>query len=130
MNSRDPKLTALLFNQCVNDHDVEGLAQLMTDDHTFIDREGNTHRSREFMVQSWKRFFLMFPDYRNNFTRVVARENHVLILGFAYWSADKPYDPAIWMVTVDGDLVSKWRIYEDTDENRRMFGLDEGGTRQ
>jgi len=40
MNSRDPKLIVLLFNECINNQDVEELTSLMTEDHTFIDRKG------------------------------------------------------------------------------------------
>jgi hypothetical protein len=43
MNTKDPKLIALQFNDCINNQDLEGLSLLMTDDHAFIDREGNVH---------------------------------------------------------------------------------------
>jgi ketosteroid isomerase-like protein len=34
-------LTALRFNERINQQDLEGLAELMTDDHAFIDSRGN-----------------------------------------------------------------------------------------
>lgn len=40
MNTKDPKLIALQFNECINKQDIKGLSSLMTDDHTFIDRAG------------------------------------------------------------------------------------------
>lgn len=36
MNMRDPKLTALLFNECINAQDIEGLVALVTDNHSLI----------------------------------------------------------------------------------------------
>ena len=35
------KDTVLAFIDRINAHDVEGLAELMSDDHTFIDAHGN-----------------------------------------------------------------------------------------
>jgi hypothetical protein len=123
MNTKDPRVIALRFNDCINDQDLSGLTLLMTDDHTFIDREGGGFQSKQTMVQGWKEFFKMFPNYRNTFNRVESMDNLVTILGYAYWSENKPFDPAIWTATIVDDLVQVWRIYPDTEENRRQFNL-------
>jgi len=39
MNTRDPKLISLLFNEAIKNQDIDTLSDLMTEDHTFIDRE-------------------------------------------------------------------------------------------
>ena len=44
MNKRDPKLTALQFNEYINNQDIEGLSSLMAENHIFIDRHGNVDR--------------------------------------------------------------------------------------
>jgi hypothetical protein len=67
MNKRDPKLTTLLFNECIDNHDIEDLAALMTDDHSpvcigHVDTE-DKNASRE----AWSLFFSMFPGCRNHF---------------------------------------------------------------
>ena len=123
MNSKDPKLVALQFNECINNQDLNGLALLMTDDHAFIDREGNVGQPKQVMVQGWKRFFEMFPKYRNAFHRVQSKDNLVAILGFAFWTEEKPKDPVIWTATIMNDLVREWRLYADTEANRRQFDL-------
>ena len=123
MNSKDPKLVALQFNQCINNQDLNGLTLLMSDDHAFIDREGKISQPKQFMVQAWKQFFEMVPKYRNTFNRVQSKDNHVAILGFAYWSEKQPYDPIIWTATIVNDLVQEWRTYSDTEANRRQFDL-------
>ncbi len=123
MNIHDPKLIALLFNECINTRDLEGLARLMTDDHAFVDREGKVHQPKQVMVDGWKDFFGMFPEYRNTFDRVDSRDNLVVILGHAYWSKEKPYDPAIWTATIFNGLVREWRVYADTPQNRMRFNL-------
>jgi len=123
MNSRDPKLVALLFNECINNQDLDGLGLLMTDDHTFIDREGKVGRPKETMIQGWNRFFQMFPKYRNTFNRIQSKDNRVAILGFAYWSEEQPYDPVLWTGTIVNDLIQEWRVYADTEANRGQFDL-------
>ena len=123
MNKRDPKLVALEFNECINTRDLKGLERLMTDDHTFIDRDGKACQSRAVMIANWKRLFERFPAYKNTFKRVESTDNLVVMLGHAYWSEEQAYDPAIWTAVIIDDLVHEWHVYNDTGENRRRFIL-------
>jgi ketosteroid isomerase-like protein len=77
MNLRDPKLTALQFNEYINSQDVEGLSSLMTESHTFVDRKGEVDKGKESMTKGWIAFFEAFPDYRNTFTRVESQDDLV-----------------------------------------------------
>ena len=123
MNKKDPKLTVLEFNKCINTQDIKGLTSLMTEDHTFIDRANQVDKGKESMTKGWMDFFASFPDYRNTFTRVESRDDLVILLGYAYWNEENTYDPAIWTAKIENDLVAEWRIYEDTEENRKKFNL-------
>ena len=123
MNTKDPKLVALQFNECISNRDVDGLSRLMTEDHTFIDRDNNAYQPKQAMVEAWKQFFKMSPYYKNTFNRIESKENLVVILGYAYWSQKQPHDPAIWTATIVDDLVAEWRIYADNEENRKRFNL-------
>jgi predicted SnoaL-like aldol condensation-catalyzing enzyme len=123
INARDPKLTALLFNESINNQDIHGLSRLMTDDHTIIVREGVTVRGKQPNIEGWAEFFAQFPNYRNTFTRVESKDELVIIVGFAYWSESQPYDPVIWTARIEGDRVAEWRIYDDTELNRKELGL-------
>ena len=123
MNTRDPKLTALQFNEYINVQNIEGLSALMTDDHTFIDRAGKIDKGKESMTKGWIDFFKHFPDYTNTFTRVESRGNLVILIGYAYWSESDAYDPAIWTARIENDCVAEWRIYEDTLENRKNLDI-------
>ncbi|MFX0043811.1 MAG: hypothetical protein ACFE8L_12940 [Candidatus Hodarchaeota archaeon] len=121
MNSKDPKLTALQFNEYINNQDISGLSNLMAEDHIFIDRKGDRYGD---MVNGWKEFFNNFPTYKNYFTRVESRDNLVILIGYAKWSKDSlEEDHAIWTATVENDLVAEWHIYEDTEENRKKFNV-------
>src|SRR6266852_4072924 len=57
------KQTILIFIDRINAHDVEGLAELMSDDHIFIDAHGNEVVGREKMSAGWRGYFEWFPDY-------------------------------------------------------------------
>ncbi len=123
MNSVDPKLTALQFNEYINRQDIEGLSGLMTEDHTFIDRKGHVDKGKGSMTKGWIDFFESFPDYRNTFERVQSEGNLVVLYGYATWEKGADPDYAIWTATIEDDLVAEWRIYEDTEENRRALLL-------
>ena len=123
MNSKDPKLTALQFNEYINNQDIKELSNLMTEDHTFIDREGGVFKGKESMTKGWMDFFNQFPDYRNIFTRVESRDNLVIIIGYAIWSKESSEDHVIWTAKIEDDLVAEWRIYVDTEENRKKFDI-------
>ena len=123
MNLRDPKLIALQFNECINNQDLAGLTDLMSEDHSFIDREGKVHKSKEFMVKSWKDFFHLFPHYKNTFTRVDSQNTLVAIVGYAFWSDDRPYDPVLWTAKIESDFVAEWCVYEDTPGNRKLLNI-------
>jgi len=123
VNSRDPKLTVLLFNENINRQDLEGLTRQMAQSHTFIDRDGTAHGPKPRMVEEWKEFFQRFPKYRNNFSRVESHDDLVVVLGHAFWSEEQPFDPVIWTARVEDDLVVEWRICSDSKENRAAFNL-------
>ena len=97
----------------------------MTEGHRFIDRDGTSHGPKSFMVDGWKGFFQTFPKYRNTFNKIVAIDNRVFVLGFAYWSAKEPFDPVIWTAVIENNLVAEWRVYPDTTENRRKYKFSE-----
>jgi hypothetical protein len=111
------------FNECINNQDIKGLSALMAENHCFIDRDGEAYGPKTSMVAGWKQFFKDFPDYRNTFEKVEVRDNLVAVRGYAYWTEDEPYDPVIWTGTIEDGLISEWRIYADTPENRKEFNL-------
>jgi ketosteroid isomerase-like protein len=123
MNAFDPKLTALQFNEYINRQDLQGLSSLMSEDHVFIDRKGEEDRGKETMIEGWKRFFQAFPAYLNTFLRVQSEGNLVVLYGYATWHQGSDPDYAIWTARILNDLVAEWRIYEDTEENKKLFNL-------
>jgi len=111
------------FNDYINNQDIEGLSSLMSVDHVFIERDGNSHGPKSFMVEGWKDFFKMFPEYRNTFEKIRASGNRIYVLGFAYWSEEEPCDRVIWSARIEHNLIVEWRVDVDTAENRKKFNL-------
>ncbi len=123
MNSVDPKLTALQFNEYINKQDIDGLSSLMTEDHVFVDRVGKGDKGNESMTKGWKGFFEMFPEYKNTFIRIQSQDDLVVIYGYAIWKKGSERDYVIWTAKIENDLVAEWRIYEDKEENKKKFNL-------
>lgn len=124
MSKNDPRSIALKFNECINARNLTGLAEMMTEDHTFIDIPGEVHESRNTMILGWFNFFKTYPDYRNNFTHITIQGEKVVMIGFSECSYEPLDGPAIWTATIRDELVAEWKIYEDTPENRKRLGVD------
>jgi len=121
MNSRDPKLTALQFNNFINQQDSAGLANFMTPDHAFIDRHNKVVKGKDPVTKCWREFFRLYPEYRNTFLRVESIGELVVILGYATWTKGSELDHAIWTARIENDLVAEWRVYYDTPQDREKL---------
>ena len=139
MNTQE---TILAFIDRINAHDVEGLAELMSDDHIFIDAHGNEVVGREEMTVGWRGYFEWFPDYyievnevfegrddlgsddlgSDEASRVVeARKNgeSFALFGFAGASFKGKESecwrlPAAWKASVKDGRVTLWQVFADT----------------
>ncbi len=125
MDAFDVMMVALKFNEKINARDLKGLVELMTDDHTFIDIPGEVHKGKDVMKAGWRDFFTTYPDYRNIFARVQVDDDFVVMVGYSTCSYDPLDGPALWSAKVRDGRVSEWRVYEDTDQNRRNLKLIE-----
>lgn len=83
MSKIDRKLVVLHFKESINNQDIEGLSNLMTEDHVFIDSSDDIHRGKESMIKSWIDFFNSYPDYQNHFSILESRDNLLLIIGYS-----------------------------------------------
>lgn len=117
--------TTLQFNNYINSLDLEGLSSLMSDDHTFIDSENDVHDGgKKEMTEGWRTFFESYPDYRNIFERVEMKDGVVIMIGYSICATEPILDgPALWSAKIRDGLVSEWRVYLDTKENRIALGI-------
>lgn len=104
----------------INAHDVDGLGELMSDDHTFIDAHGNEVRGKEKMIAGWRGYFEWFPDYYIEVTDVFEdSEPTVAMFGFAGGSFKGKQSeswrlPAAWKAMVKDGRVTLWQVFADT----------------
>jgi ketosteroid isomerase-like protein len=109
---------AIAFNDRINARDLNGLAALMTDDHTFTDSEGVAVAGKAACIEAWRGFFEAYPDYRNHFESFVDDHDAVTVIGHSECSEPSLVGPALWRVTVREGLVATWSVSEDTPGNR------------
>jgi ketosteroid isomerase-like protein len=112
------------FNACINARDADGLAELMTDDHVFIDSTDSAVRGKSECLDAWRGFFASFPDYRNTFEAMRSTADQVFVRGYSTCSNAQLDGPALWSARVSADQVAEWRVYEDSPANRARLGLE------
>lgn len=101
---------ALKFNEKINQRDLEGLVELMADDHTFIDNSGNVTKGKGHMKEGWKEFFKNYPDYQNIFKSVTVQNDVVVMVGYSSCSNKLLNGPGVWTAKVRNGLVSEWSV--------------------
>jgi ketosteroid isomerase-like protein len=119
----DPRALTVKFNEHLNNRDLDGLAALMTDDHTFIDTANHAIHGKATCLDAWRRFFSSFPDYRNVFDWLVVEDDRVVVVGHSHCSDTRLDGPALWVARPSDEKLAEWRVYEDTPANRRLLGI-------
>lgn len=122
-----------VFIEAINAGDVERLAGLMTEDHTFIDSLGNAVTGAKTIKEGWRGFFQMFSDYRNHPEGFFQEGNTVMAYGSAsgtYCGKRGPVAenhiemPAAWKAVVEGGKIKEWRVYADWTEAHKVIERD------
>lgn len=106
----------------INDHNVDGIIALMSDDFIFTDAQGVHFEGKENLKTGWTAYFKMFPDYKITIDNSV--ENGTVFLasgtaegtyGTAIESSERHWKiPAAWRAEIDNAKVKSWQIYADT----------------
>jgi len=113
--------TALEFVESINQHDLEKINALLTDDHLFIDSQGGHYQGKEVMTEAWNGYFVLFPDYRIDIEEIVEKDSLISLFGFAsatytnkvtnssqFWRI-----PAAWKAIVVNNMIKLWQVYAD-----------------
>jgi len=121
----DPKTIVLRFNDCINNADIKGLAELMSDNHVFIDMANNRLEGRaNNIAKAWKPFFGLYPGYRNIFENVTVNGSTVIMQGYSICSDQILNNVrAIWIAKTKGNKVHLWHIQSDTEEIRNKLKI-------
>jgi ketosteroid isomerase-like protein len=113
------KQIILAFIERINTHDVTGLGELMSDDHTFIDAHGNQVSGKEKMIAGWRGYFEWFPDYYIEVTDSFEQGENLALFGFAGGTFKNQEGqswrlPAAWKAILKDGRVSLWQVFADT----------------
>jgi ketosteroid isomerase-like protein len=117
------------FMERISAQDVDGLCELMTEDHTFFDACDHTATGREEMRKGWKGYYAMVPDYWVTCEFICSDNDIVLAVGRAggtYTSngtlrPENKWDiPAAWKAVVRDGKVAEWRVYADNEPIREI----------
>jgi uncharacterized protein (TIGR02246 family) len=111
----NPIETVLEFLNRINQHDVDQLAELMTEDHVFVDSLGNRVSGREKMRGGWRGYYSMCPDYWISHEQIFRNGELVAVFGSAGGtiSGKEWRTPAAWLATVEKAQIKEWRVYAD-----------------
>jgi len=124
-----PAETVRDFLDRINQRDADRLAELMTENHTFIDSLGQAVQGREAMRAAWHAYFDFCPDYSVTCDKILAGGNVVAAFGTAGGtiavngklpSENRWRIPAAWKAIVENDLVKEWRVY---CENKPVYEI-------
>jgi limonene-1,2-epoxide hydrolase len=121
------------FIAAINRHDVAALADLMSEDHAFIDSLGGRVSGRKEMVAGWKAYFAMFPDFEILVDTTLADNGTVAIFGLVSGTyngkrglipKNRIAMPAAWKANVADGKVIRWQVYCDWTEGLRIIEED------
>ena len=124
------KLIAIAFVRAINRQNVEALADLMTEDHRFIDALDNQFEGREKMRAGWDAYFRMVPDYTIAVEETFCDGPVVVMLGRVRgtYSPDGSIKeenrwqaPAALRAIIKENKVAEWRVYCDNEPMRQLM---------
>jgi len=126
-----PKEVTKAFIERINAHDADGLYELMSEDHCFIDSDGHVHKGgRDKMRKAWQNYFVIMPDYWIKCEQMLSDGEVVAVFGRAggTYTRDGQLNPesrwevpAAWKAVVSGGKVTEWHIYVDLEPIRQIM---------
>jgi ketosteroid isomerase-like protein len=115
--------TAMNFVKAINSHQVQKIAGLMTDGHTFVNSHGKKVQGKGNMKKAWKGYFDFFPDYTIEITEIIEDEETIGLFGWASGTYHNKETndgsntwklPCAWKAIVEEEKISLWQVYSDT----------------
>ncbi len=122
MENESNKTIIINFVRAINDHDVNEIINLMSEDHVFIDATDHKTTGKNVMWEGWKEYYKLFPDYRIDISDVIENEHVCALFGYAsgtyknltnelnsnFWRI-----PAAWKAITANSLIKHWQVYCD-----------------
>ena len=122
MGNDTNKAIAINFVKAINDHEVDEIINLMSEDHIFIDAIGNKSVGKKGMKDGWKGYYELFPDYQIEISDITENVSTIGLFGYIsatyknitnklnsnFWRT-----PASWKAIVENNKIKHWQVYCD-----------------
>jgi peptidase E/ketosteroid isomerase-like protein len=114
----------------INEHNVEAIINMMSEDHSFVDSLGINTTGRENMRAAWDTYLTFFPDYTVQIKDIISKNGMVAVFGTAKGTLatggrlleeNKFEIPASWTAVVKDGKIAKWRVYADNEPVRKLI---------
>jgi ketosteroid isomerase-like protein len=122
MKNDTNKAIVIRFVKAINDHDVDEIINLMSEDHIFIDAIDNKSVGKKGMKEGWKKYYELFPDYQIEISDIIENVSTIGLFGYASATykniANKSNSnfwriPASWKAIVENNKLKHWQVYCD-----------------
>jgi ketosteroid isomerase-like protein len=132
----DPTDRAFRFVEAINEADIRTMGEMMSGDHVFVDSDGTELHGREVVLDAWRRYFSMMPEYTIEVEETFRREGTVVIVGraagtYAVEGPPRPEDrwsvPAAWRAVVAGDRIAVWQVFVNPEPILEIMRRQAGG---
>jgi hypothetical protein len=125
MRNESNKTIVNRFVKAINDHDVNEIVNLMSEDHVFIDAMDNKSVGKKGMKEAWEGYYELFPDYQIEISDITGNESLIGLFGYVnatYKNLTKEFNsnfwrtPASWKAIVENNKIKHWQVYCDYSE--------------
>jgi dipeptidase E len=129
VSSGDVEIVREFINR-INNHEIDKMLELVTEDITFIDSMGIHTNNKDNMYKAWDLFFTFFPDYRVNISEIISRDGVVAVFGKASGTLatngrinnENRFEiPASWNAEITDGRISRWQVFADNEPVRKLI---------
>jgi ketosteroid isomerase-like protein len=122
MGNEPNKAIVIRFVKAINNHDVNEIINLISEDHIFIDAMDHKSVGKKGMKEGWKGYFELFPDYQIEISDIIENESVIGLFGYAsatYKNLTNKFNsnfwriPASWKAIVENNKIKHWQVYCD-----------------
>jgi uncharacterized protein (TIGR02246 family) len=116
--------------RAVNSGRAEAVAERMTREGAFVDSLGNRLEGRAALLDGWRAYFRMVPDYRIELEGMMVDGLDALLHGRARGTVHRdgqpvgPFEiPAAWRAVSDGGRrLTLWQVFADNGPVVKLLG--------
>jgi hypothetical protein len=133
MRKESNKAIVNRFVKAINDHDVNEILNLISEDHIFIDGQDNKTIGKRGMKEGWERYYELFPDYQIEISNVTENKSVIGLFGYVnatyknfnnklnsnFWRT-----PASWKAIIESNKIKHWQVYCDYSDLFRIIDKD------